>query len=341
MNALKNLLILAIVAFNSLSYAQDSHFSHIHASPIHNNPAWTGVFNNNFRLIMNYRNQWKSPTSNFNTFNLSFDTKYVIPKTKLSLNAGVSFFSDNGGDLHFGNNQYNFFGGSTIPLGRGNFISIGMQTGMIDHHIDISKVQSIDEEPLLQSMDLSRKSFDFSTGLGYYKSFNKENNLYAGFAVYHLNRPNVSIVEEEQVALYKRLTANLGANWIFKNRMGIQPSVLMYWQGPHKEINMGSFVSMPISESHSKYSTGPDMRLFFGAWFRYYVSNQFSSGFDALILSARYDVEHFILSFSCDITLSQLTNGTSFIGSPELSMIYSFSTEKKKKVNSRMDCPKF
>ena len=42
--------------------AQDVHFSHIHASPTIMNPAMTGLFDGDLRLILNYRSQWNNFT---------------------------------------------------------------------------------------------------------------------------------------------------------------------------------------------------------------------------------------------------------------------------------------
>ncbi len=339
MRPITTLLLAFLVLASFMAAGQDTHFSHIHASPMHNNPAWTGVFNADLRVITNYRNQWKTPTANFNTVNISLDTRYVIPRTRMSLNAGVSFLSDAGGDLKFGSNNYNIIGGMTLPIGGGmNFLTAGFQLGLIDHHIDLSNVEAIDEDPLLQSIALGNSGLDLSAGLGYFLSVSERQNIYAGAAIYHFNQPNVSILEDGDMPLYKRWVASVGSNWEFRSGMGIQPSILLYWQGPHREVNMGSYVSLPVG--NMRYN-GYDMRIYFGAWARYYVHSDYNSGFDAMIFSTRYDIDRFVLSFSFDLTLSQLVEASTLIGSPEISMIYTLATSKQKKNRSKIDCPVF
>ncbi|MCP4122499.1 MAG: type IX secretion system membrane protein PorP/SprF [Bacteroidetes bacterium] len=346
------LLIVLILTIPTLKcVAQDPHFSHIHASPLNNNPAWTGVFNDQFRLITNYRNQWKSPTSNFHTFAISLDARFVVPSTKLSLNAGVSFLSDRGGDLRYGTDQYNFLGAMTLPLDRKgrHFFSLGMQAGFLRHSIDISKIQVIEEEPLIQMLDLDKAGIDLSAGVGYFLSLAKRKQLYAGVSIYHLNQTDVGVVNDIRIGLYKRYVANAGVIWEF-HRFGMQPSAILYWQGPHRELNMGSYLSFYLKQQkHTGPAQSSEMRLSAGLWMRYYINSTYDSGFDALIFSTRYEVESLIISFSFDITLSELVEATTIIGSPELSLIYTFSTKNStdgrknfnKNNKQRIQCPAF
>jgi type IX secretion system PorP/SprF family membrane protein len=348
MKTLRIFVILSLFASWVACHSQDAHFSHIHASPLNNNPAWTGVFNDNLRLIANYRNQWKSPTSNFNTFNVSFDGRYVIPGTMMSINGGVNFMTDKGGDLGFGKNNYNFLGGLTFPIGGGgrNFISVGTQIGFIDHHIDVTKIVAIDDEPLINSLELKKKSLDLSAGLGYFFSFNETDHIYAGVALYHINRPDVSILDYNQDGLYWRWVGNMGATYEFR-RIGIQPSVIMYWQGPHREITPGSYFYFNLKKRN--YGDTRNMKIYAGVWARYYIHSEYNSGFDAVILSTRYDMDKLVVGFSFDLTLSQLVEASSLIGSPELSLIYTIPVESRRrqynstKRNSKhkMQCPAF
>ena len=132
---------------------------------------------------------------------------------------------------------------------------------------------------------------------------------------------------------------NAGAMWDINRKVAIQPSMIMYWQGPHKEINPGSFVSIQLTDTH--YGFEHDTKIHVGVWARYYISSAYKSGFDALIFSSRYDFDHLSVSFSTDITFSKLAEASTFIGSPELSVIYSFSPKRNKKIKARTDCPVF
>ena len=342
MKTLRLLLILSLFSAWVACHSQDPHFSHIHASPLNNNPAWTGVFNDNFRLITNYRNQWKSPTSNFNTFNVSFDARFVIPRTRMTLNGGMSFMNDSGGDLKFGTNNYNFMAGTTFPIGGGgrNFVTLGAQLGFIDNNINLANVQAIDDDPLLQSIGLKKKSMDVSAGIGYFLSLDETRQIYAGVAMYHINAPDVSLLENANVQLYRRWVANVGANWGFK-KFGIQPGVILYWQGPHREITPGSYFYVQLRDRH--YGDERSMKLYAGLWARYYIETEYNSGFDALIFSTRYDLDKLSVGVSFDITLSQLAEASTIIGSPEISVIYTFSMKEKNKTNTKnqLRCPAF
>ncbi len=340
--------ILFNLCFFTHSLAQDVHYSNIHSSPLNNNPAWTGVFEDEFRVIANYRNQWKSPTSNFNTFSVSVDGKYIVPSSRLSINAGFQFTSDRAGDLNFGTNNYNFVSGITLPMNRrkSHFLTTGVQLGMIDHTIDISKVRAFDDEPLFDGLALAKRGLDISVGAGYYWMKSANQTLYAGVALFHVNQQNVSISESASSELFTRYVFNAGSTLEFKKGLGLQPSIILYWQGPHREITIGSYSSLPLklNGDHLK----DEVKVYLGLWTRYYINSQYKSGFDAAIISTRVDIGSVSLLASIDITLSRLLNAGGFITSPEISMVYTFSTRQSKyddsgilKSKRKIKCPKF
>ena len=61
-------------------YAQDVHFSQFYQTPLFVNPALTGAFSGNQRLILNYKDQWTSFGSPFKTYAFQFDASILKKK---------------------------------------------------------------------------------------------------------------------------------------------------------------------------------------------------------------------------------------------------------------------
>ena len=333
-----NLLIL-LFAF-VLSQGQDSHFSNIHASPLNNNPAWLGVFQDDFRFISNYRNQWKSVSTNLNTVSVSIEAKYAPPSNAISFSSGFSFLSDRGGDLNYGTNNYSFLGGTSVALNRykTSFISTGVQLSFVRQFIDVSNAVTLDQEPIFNQL-MDQNNFDISIGVGYYFVPKEDRSMYVGIGIFHINNANVSLINDQNITQDKRYVLNFGGDYLIKRKTSAQPSFIMYWQGPHREINMGSYFSVMKSD----YTTYSDKKLnvYIGAWARYYINPKFNSGFDALILATKVDYNKMSVAVSMDVTLSKLTRAKNYIASPELSFMYSFSKKSSQNGKSKIKCPKF
>ena len=71
MKKIINILILLIISANYL--AQEPVFSQFYFNPIYLNPAMSGM-DNNYRLIINNKNQWSKIPGKFNTTSVSFDS---------------------------------------------------------------------------------------------------------------------------------------------------------------------------------------------------------------------------------------------------------------------------
>ena len=72
------LMILLLIALRSM-HAQDPSFSQFFSSPLNVNPALTAHINSDWRLNLNMRDQWISPSA-YATGTVSFDTKLFQEK---------------------------------------------------------------------------------------------------------------------------------------------------------------------------------------------------------------------------------------------------------------------
>ena len=61
-------------------FAQDIHFTQYYNSPLNVSPALTGVFQQDMRIALNWRNQWRSVPVDYRTYSAAFDTKFMEDK---------------------------------------------------------------------------------------------------------------------------------------------------------------------------------------------------------------------------------------------------------------------
>jgi len=79
---------------------QDIHFSQNDVTPLLNNPAMTGIFMGNHRVVLNYKEQWKSVASPYKTTAMQYDGLYF--RNKLQIRDKVGTLSGvEGVSIHF------------------------------------------------------------------------------------------------------------------------------------------------------------------------------------------------------------------------------------------------
>jgi len=176
---MKNLLIVMLLFVAICTQAQDIHFSHIHASPTAMNPAMTGLFEGDLRLIGNYRSQWNNFTNGYKTVAGSVDTKlFPLSRTDF-IGAGLQLYKDVAGDLEF-TTSYGALSISVLKAldARGtNFISFGMQGALMSNSVNYNNIVAFDNEPLIQGGAPDRIRYaDFIAGLGWFYAIDRYNS---------------------------------------------------------------------------------------------------------------------------------------------------------------------
>lgn len=322
--------------FTYKGYTQDMHFSHIHASPTHMNPAYTGVYNGNVRVILNYKNQWAG-LGKYNTAGFSADFKVVQLSNRDFFSMGGNFYFDNSGDLNWrtynGNIQLAYT--KSLSSKRSHGITLGLYAGVIHQSFDFTKARGFDAEPLNGIYKNSMLTYDAGAGISWFCQLGKYSQIYAGYALHHINRPNVS-TRESLVRLNMRHAINLGVEWAGKSRHGLLPSVYYGRQGKHQEILAGTFYRYEVNKNWKD----KNQYLYLGAWARFHFVPKAYNGIDAVIASIRYDHFNWRFTFSYDINISLFASASQGKGGPEVSVIYTHQSQRRGK-NKVLYCPKF
>ena len=135
---MKKYILTSILSISTLLLqGQDIHFSQYFSSPLTLNPANTGNFNGNIRLVANYRSQWGSFTVPYQTFSGSAD--FAMLKGKLNgdfFGLGILFYHDIAGDSRLGTLNSALSLAYHKTLGDKMLMSVGAQVGFMQNRID-------------------------------------------------------------------------------------------------------------------------------------------------------------------------------------------------------------
>ena len=325
-------------------HAQDVHFSHIHASPTIMNPAMTGLFDGDLRLIGNFRSQWNNFTNGYKTFAASADTKLIKIGRHDFLGAGVQLYKDVAGDLDF-TTTYGAISFSILKALDGkrgkNFIAFGLQSAYMGNRVNYSNIIAFDNEPVILNGAPDQINFwDVSAGVGWFYAIDRHNMVYLGTALSHINEPRVSFFEnteiETNILKYRNLIIHGGGDIRLTDDMSLKPNFVFKDQGPHQEILVGTFWQ------YKKRSSKLDQpsSLYFGGWIRWYLEHDIR-GTDAFIFAIRYDYKKIFMTFSFDANISSLRRVRAGNGGPELSIIKIFDYKKERRRSNKVICPAF
>ena len=341
------LSLLSFLLFNK-SLGQDVHFSHLHASPLHLNPSLTGLFNADFRMIGNVRQQWQHIGVNYQTASLSADGHWLQFGKHDFLSAGVQIISDKAGDLDLGTTQGHFSLSLAKALDRfgDQFISIGIRSSMINQHVDLASAKVFEQDPLFPLYAQMSKTYqDLSAGFSWFYNGRHDQIAYLGAAVFHIFNPHVSFTTRPDLGgsfgdrLYTRWVAHGGLETDSRGYFKFMPSFIFMKQGPHQEITFGTFVKYNRSMSISLQSVAPS--FYWGAWLRGHGGLDTRLGIDALIMSMRVDKGKLAYTISYDLNISSLSRASKLQGGPEISVIFFAKNPYRKKKRKKMKCPSF
>jgi type IX secretion system PorP/SprF family membrane protein len=340
----KLLLNFGICLIVSVSLAQDFHLSQYWASPLNLNPALTGVMEDNIRFAANYRNQWFQ-YSTFSTYVVSVDANLFRKKLKGNfLGLGLGFYQDIEGEGEFKNTGVNLslaynqkFGGPK----SNHYLGFGLQTAYYSKQINLQNLiygrlfEVNDNSDPIDFANYNRTSLlDFGAGVNYFVNIQKRHSIGGGFAISHIANPNVSFGSNNEDILYRKYSLNLSGEINLQNDIiSIIPIFLFQKQGPHKELDFGSYVKFLLNNKNNT-------ALYAGAQYRMSSYESSNLGSDAFILGVRAEYQSLDVGFSYDLTTSNLRNASAFMGGPELYVIYTVATAKSR-YKEMLNCPKF
>lgn len=335
-------ILLSFLLQEKGAQAQDLHFSQWQNGPLITNPANTGFIPEaDYRIGMQYRNQWSSVLNNpYKTMSLWGDAQLFRDQLESGwLGLGGVILRDEAGSGKLSSTKVYGSIAYHQMLGKAHLLSIGFNTGIANKSVNVSALTFPDQFnghffdntlPTNAILDRSNVFYlDMQAGLNY--AFFPTENTYinGGISVWHLNRPRESFFTSDPIDFDSRLQRRYSAflNALFK----VSESVII---NPMGYYSQQAGASELVAGLHAQIDLQADgeTQLLLGASYR--------MG-DAVIPSIGFNFKQITLSLSYDATMSSLKQFNNLRGGYEMSLIKQGYYEEYNRMRRQSLCPRF
>ena len=321
--------------------AQDLHFSQFINSPLVTNPANTGFIpDGDYRLGINYRNQWSSiMTIPYKTMSAFGDAQVMRDRFETGwLGAGGVILRDVAGSGNLTSTK--IYGSIAYHqlIDAGSLVSAGFNIGWANKQINVTNLKFPDQfdgkffdNKLPTSVALANNNInylDLHFGLNY--AYFPNNNIYinAGYSAQHINRPRESFFDAEpgiDNRLAVRHTGFINGSFLLNSQWILNPNI--YYSTQAK-----SFEAVGGMNAHYNISGDGTYQLIAGLYYR------LKESFIPMVGLQWNDLK---ATFTYDATTSSLNNYNNGRGAYEFSLIKqglfdSYNGDRKQSM-----CPSF
>ncbi len=335
-------LITICILYSSLAIGQSMHFTQYYNAPMLLNPANTALLpSDDYRLGMNYRNQWAAVPVPYNTFSAFGDFKVGGNRENTNhnnwLGIGVALFNDKAGD---GNLSLLQFQGSLayhLQLSEFTMISLGLSGAMVQRSVNYDNLTfDAQWDGVTFNRQIANgekvgiiKTSYYTIGAGGNFAWFPNENVYVklGGSALNINTPNETFYKSTNpVGL--RPIGDLDVVWRVSQSVIANPSVYYTTQNAASELVAGSQFRVLLS---SRNTTPTELIL-----------GMYTRLGDAIIGLAGFKLGPVQFEASYDFTTSALTPYNASYGAMEFSLIYQQPYGKNKdRIQKQFTCPRF
>lgn len=324
-------LKLHVVAIITLVFctnikAQDPQFTQFYSNPMYQAPSFAGAIEG-YRAAFNYRDQWPKMPGTFYTATFALD--YNLS----ALNSGIGVFamSDEIGSASYATRSVGIIYAYNVKISRKIFFRPGAGFYYSQRSLNEEKLKFVSQmydntadSPLLPNEIGKAGAADASvSGLLFV------HNLWVGFVADHLATPNISLTNETN-DLEVKYTLFGGYRFTKRERL----------VGTKRQV-----VTLAANYKHQGEADQMDLGLYWsyepitlGVWYRDLPFIKDYTRRDALAFLVGYKYKQLSVGYSYDFTISKLITSTG--GAHEISIIFEFDIEQKKKFRP-IPCPHF
>jgi len=321
------------------AFTQDLHFSQFMNSPLSTNPANTGFIpGGDYRLGINYRNQWSSVmTVPYQTMS-AFGDLQLMQGENGWLGAGGLILHDVAGSGNLTSTKIYASVAYHQTLNLASLLSLGFNIGYANKQINTSNLKFPDQfdghffdNHLPTSVVLDRNNIsylDLQAGMNYAFFPNENTYMNAGFSTHHINRPRESFFDAAQGVdnrIPMRHTAFINGSFKLNEQWIINPNSYFSLQAKSYEWLIGANAHYNLSGDGEKILIG-------GIYYR-------SS--DAVIPMIGIGLKDYTFSFTYDATVSTLKNYNNTRGAFEFSLVKQGVFQKFNGSRRDFICPRF
>ena len=324
-------IIILLCLNGSFVKAQDPHFSQFFMAPESVNPALIGtMLESGWKIMSNYRQQWGNFGTPFNTFTLGAASKIYNKQTSgNTLYGSMQLMADESMSGAFKSNYITSGLVDYQNLDENNSIGIGFNLSYGQRNIDYNKLNFGEQftnggfntglPTGENALGIMKSFFSLSTGLMY--SYQTDYfRLDAGLAVFNLNTPKQTFLEDPNQSLPRRISVNVNLEYALSDQFLLNMNSVFQSQSSVSYINTGGSIGFDISAGRRENI------IYTGLWYR--VG-------DSLIPYLGLQYDNVLLGFSYDIAASNQLTGSVKPTSYEFSLIVS----KKRTNPGVIRCP--
>jgi type IX secretion system PorP/SprF family membrane protein len=329
---LLTLLVILTLSHRVLEAQVDPHFTQYYVYPSWLNPALTGAFDGDYRVSGIYRTQWGAISKPYSTPGLS--AEFVTDK---NVNIGLSLINQTAGNGGYNyTTAYGNFAYTGVRFGptENHRVVLGMQLGLIRRGFNASKFTFGDQwtpitgynpgtsTDVLLSSKTNTTSFDAGAGVLYYDATpGQKANVYGGFSVSHLTKPDDAFSSTSNAKLPMRYTIHGGVRIAINEEASITPNLLYVKQGTAEEKMAGAYVQLKAA---------PETDVLLGANYRVK---------DAVTPFVGFSHHNLVLGVSYDVNTSELGKMVHGANSFEISLSF-IGRKKYKTPAANFVCPR-
>ena len=306
------------------------------------NPALTGVFEDDYKLGVYYRNQWSSITNPYNTMLFSAETHFSISERSDDfVSFGMLGYEDKAGSVDqkivafYPAVNYN----KSINPNHNTYLSVGFTGGYIQYSFDPTKATFNNQylngsynpsNPSLENIPNAKFALlDVGAGVNYNTSSGENNNVsyIIGLSGYHFSQPVLSYYKNPKITENIRWNGNAAVTGMMTDYVSIMMQMNYAMQGTYQEVMLGGLVN------YAAISSGPStiFAISAGLFYRYG---------DAIIPVLKVKYQNMAVGISYDVNLSSLKEASNFQGGTEVTLFLSGNFTDKGTAKKTV-CPKF
>ncbi|MBK9253966.1 MAG: PorP/SprF family type IX secretion system membrane protein [Saprospiraceae bacterium] len=318
------------------SSGQDLHYSQFYNSPQNHNPALTGVFNGDHRVMISIRDQWRFVPVPWFTFSGAYDRQFYLKNnSKHFIGAGVNLNHDRQGDSKLNLTSLNFSGSYHRVLHPNHIVSGGLVLGFASRGFNTEfltwdKQWSGDafnaQLPSGELFENLERIYFFETGLGlnYRYQLSSRTNVDLGVSGLHMIPPTAAFYNTEDTKLPRRFTLTAVGNLKVTEQVDVQLNFMQQYQGEYEETILGGLGKLYLSQKK-----GNEIQIHAGLGYR-------TAGSLFPVIAVQYN--NYYASISFDFDSSELNRIlSSSRGGPEIHFRYIIANVKP--LNTFKVCP--
>jgi type IX secretion system PorP/SprF family membrane protein len=293
------IIILGVFGYTS---GQDIHFSNYYASPLSLNPANTGNYSGNWRVMGTYRQQGDNMVNSYTTSTLAYDRPVYILNEKAS--AGLIYIYDNSADNTLLVNKIYLSAGYFQRISHNSYLHIGLQAGFVHKSFNLNNLTLPDQfdittgyfNPQISTQEYFEKQslsyIDLNWGLIWSRKTTNINTE-IGIAMFHYNVPEETFFNEHE-KLNPRYQLHGIIKKSFLDNFYFKPKALYTIHSKSNEFIVGSDVGMLLKENEIL----KDFHI--GVHYR----GGYQRNSDALIFVTGFIYKDFDIGFAYDLGIS-------------------------------------